>query len=48
VEGTKDGIAQGYSKHYIPVQFPSTGDRKRKVVDIQTTDADKSGLSGIE
>lgn len=48
VEGTADGIAQGYSKHYVPVRFPSTTNRKRQIVNIQTTEADKSGLSGIE
>lgn len=48
VERTKDGMAQGYSEHYVPVRFPSTNDLKGQVVGITATHADKSGLSGIE
>jgi len=48
VERTKDGMAQGYSEHYVPVRFPSTKDLKGQVVGITAAQADKSGISGIE
>ncbi len=48
VERAKEGMAQGYSEHYVPVRFPSTNDLKGQVVGITAAKADKSGLSGIE
>jgi threonylcarbamoyladenosine tRNA methylthiotransferase MtaB len=48
VEGAKDGRAQGYSRHYVPVQFQSVEARKRQVVNLMATEATTNGISGIE
>ena len=44
IERVKDGIAQGYSEHYVPVHFPSETARKRDVVQVRAVEADKSGI----
>ncbi len=47
VERTKEGIAQGYSEHYIPVQFPSDEDLRGKIVSIRVEKVSTIGISGI-
>lgn len=47
VERIKDGIATGYSRHYIPVEFQSLEDLKGKVVPMQVSEANASGISGM-
>jgi threonylcarbamoyladenosine tRNA methylthiotransferase MtaB len=45
IEGTDDGIAHGYSEHYIPVHFPSTEELRGQVIALTAHEADKSGIS---
>jgi threonylcarbamoyladenosine tRNA methylthiotransferase MtaB len=46
VERTKNGMAQGYSRHYIPVHFPSTTHRKGEIVQLRAIQATTKGLVG--
>ena len=47
VERTKDGVASGYSAHYIPVRFQSLEARKGQVASLKATEATASGISGM-
>ncbi len=48
VERVKGGTATGYSQHYIPVEFPSSKDLQGQIVALKVTDANSTGISGIE
>ena len=47
VERIKDGVAQGYSAHYIPVELPSSDARRGEIATLTATDASPIGISGI-
>jgi threonylcarbamoyladenosine tRNA methylthiotransferase MtaB len=44
VERTKDGWAQGYSQHYIPVQFQTTENLQGQVVSLKAIEASATNL----
>ena len=44
VEGVKDGVAHGYSEHYIPVEFPAAETQRGEIVAIEPTEASATGL----
>jgi len=44
VEQSKGGLATGYSKHYIPVEFPAEGNLRKQIVSVV---ADRASLTGI-
>ncbi len=44
VERGKDGVAQGYSPHYIPVEFPTLTAQRGKIVTRRASEATPSGL----
>ena len=44
VERVKDGIATGYSKHYIPVEFQSLENLQGQIISMKATQATSSGL----
>ncbi len=44
VEQVKDGIATGYSAHYIPVEFPAENTKRGEIVSVKATDATPTGL----
>ncbi len=46
VERFKDGMAQGYSAHYIPVEFPAVESQRGEVVTQIALDATEQGISG--
>jgi threonylcarbamoyladenosine tRNA methylthiotransferase MtaB len=46
VEQVKDGIATGYSEHYIPVQCPADGMHRGQTADVKVTDASNDGITG--
>jgi len=46
VEQIKDGIASGYSAHYIPVKFPALQTQRGQIVSVAATEATASGLAG--
>ncbi len=47
VERIKEGVAQGYSAHYIPVEFPSLEAQRGEVVPVKATEATATGLKGM-
>jgi len=46
VERNKDGIATGYSEHYIPVEFPSSQTMRGEVVNLKAAEATSIGIIG--
>ncbi len=46
VERNKDGIATGYSEHYIPVEFPAAEDLKGRIVPVEVAEATSIGIIG--
>lgn len=46
VEQSKGGLASGYSKHYIPVEFPAEGVLRKQVVSVRPVKATAEGLKG--
>ncbi len=46
VEGSKDGMAHGYSKHYIPVEFQIPEAVRGQVISVNATEAGNTGLKG--
>ncbi len=44
VEGVKDGVAHGYSEHYIPVEFSAAEAQRGEIVAIEPTEASATGL----
>lgn len=47
VERHKDGIATGYSEHYIPVEFPAAEDIQGRIVPVEVAEAATSGIAAI-
>jgi len=47
VEQHKEGVAGGYSEHYIPVEFPSQGSRRKQLVEVEVAAASSGAISGI-
>jgi len=47
VERMKDGMAQGYSEHYIPVEFPAPHTQRGEVVSAEAAEATATGLKGL-
>jgi threonylcarbamoyladenosine tRNA methylthiotransferase MtaB len=45
-EQVNDGIATGYSEHYIPVQCGAENVRRGETADITVTDASSDGITG--
>jgi threonylcarbamoyladenosine tRNA methylthiotransferase MtaB len=46
VERIQDGIAHGYSEHYVPVEFNSEDTCRGEIVTLKAASADKTGISG--
>jgi threonylcarbamoyladenosine tRNA methylthiotransferase MtaB len=46
VEGITDGMAHGYSEHYIPTEFQSSDAVRGQISDVKAVSADKTGISG--
>ncbi|MEN7973125.1 MAG: tRNA (N(6)-L-threonylcarbamoyladenosine(37)-C(2))-methylthiotransferase MtaB [Verrucomicrobiota bacterium] len=46
VERCKEGIATGYSEHYIPVEFHSPDAKRGQIISVNATAATKTGISG--
>ncbi len=46
VESSKDGISTGYSQHYIPVEFKSSENLRKQVIELEITKATINGISG--
>ncbi len=47
VEQVRDGIAKGYSEHYVPVEFPTGDNLRRSVVAVDIKEAFENHISGI-
>ncbi len=47
VERVQDGIATGYTPHYIPATFACAEENRNQVTPIRVADATASGISGI-
>jgi threonylcarbamoyladenosine tRNA methylthiotransferase MtaB len=47
IEGNKDGLATGYTRHYIPAEFQTLEHIRGQVVPVKVTHATASGISGI-
>ncbi|VGO23077.1 tRNA (N(6)-L-threonylcarbamoyladenosine(37)-C(2))-methylthiotransferase MtaB [Pontiella sulfatireligans] len=47
VEGVKDGVAHGYSKHYIPVEFEAADVLRGQIAAIEATEATPLGISRL-
>ena len=47
VEQSKDGISTGYSKHYIPVEFPAEGNLRKQIVGVMADRASFTGISAM-
>lgn len=47
VEQQKDGMAGGYSEHYIPVEFPSPASLRKQLVEVEVASASGDSISGI-
>lgn len=44
VEGVKDGVAHGYSEHYIPVEFPAAQAQRGEIVSVKAAETAAIGL----
>jgi len=42
VEQSKNGLASGYSKHYIPVEFPAEGNLRKQIVSVTPSEVTAS------
>ena len=47
VESARDGLAKGYSAHYIPVQFETNEALRKQVINVKVTEASASEISGV-
>jgi threonylcarbamoyladenosine tRNA methylthiotransferase MtaB len=47
VEQSKDGLSTGYSKHYIPVEFPAEGSLRKQIVGVVAESASFTGISAM-
>jgi len=44
VERSRNGISSGYSRHYIPVEFPAQENLRKQVVNREATEATHTGI----
>jgi threonylcarbamoyladenosine tRNA methylthiotransferase MtaB len=47
IEQEKDGRASGYSKHYIPVEFPAEEDLRKQIVSVVAEKVSHTGISAV-
>lgn len=45
-ERSRDGVATGYSEHYIPVEFPTADDLQGRIVSVEAIEANDQGIIG--
>lgn len=47
VEQSRNGLSTGYSKHYIPVEFPSEAGKRKQIVNVVAKSADDTCISAV-
>lgn len=47
VEHVNEGVAGGYSGHYVPVEFPAHDVRRKQIVEVDIRQASNSAISGV-